>query len=33
MENKFLEKFRVKGIACCQGNPVFDAMLTQIVTF
>ena len=26
-------KILVKGITCCQGNPVFDAMFTQILTF
>ena len=26
-------KILVKGITCCHGSPVFDAMFTQILTF
>ena len=26
-------KFFVKGITCCHGNPIFDAMFSQILTF
>ena len=33
LANKILEKFCVKGIRCCHGNPVFGAMFTQILTF
>ena len=30
---RFWKRIWVKGIACCHGNPVFDIMLTQILTF
>ena len=31
-ENKTPEKFCVKSISCCHGNPIFDAMFSQIWT-
>ena len=33
LENKILEKIFVKGITCCYGNLIFDAMFSQILTF
>ena len=30
---RFWKKFCVKGITCCHGNHIFDAMFTQILTF
>ena len=32
LETKILEKFCVKGITCCHGKPIFDAIFTQILT-
>ena len=29
----FVKKVFVKGITCCHGNPFFDAMISQILTF
>ena len=28
-----MEKILIKGVSCCHGNPVFDAMFTQILAF
>ena len=33
MQNKIPEKYFVKGITCCHGNPIFDAMFIQILPF
>ena len=30
---ELLEKFGVKGITCCHGNPVSDAMFSKVLTF
>ena len=30
---QFCKFFFVKGITCCQGNAIFDAMFSQILTF
>ena len=30
---ELLEKFGVKGITCCHGSPVSDAMFSKVLTF
>ena len=30
---RFRKKIFVKGIPCCHGSPIFDAMFSQILTF
>ena len=32
-KTRFRKKVFVKGITCCHGNPFFDAMFSQILTF